>query len=75
LDNTPANKLIVKGVFLNVIITPAQALAAVSSNLPNRSSSDLITPVELMTLLHLREKEIGLKCTIEGEGWPNSVDR
>lgn len=64
LNNTPEQKSVIRSCFLSVTAPPSQLVGA---NHPNRTKSDLITAVELMTLLHKSEKEAGLKCTIEGE--------
>lgn len=64
LNSTPEGKSMMRSIFLTVTAPPSQLVGA---NLPNRTKSDLITAVELMTLLHKSEKEQGLKCTIEGE--------
>lgn len=64
LNNTPEEKSVIRSCFLSVTAPPSQLVGV---NHPNRTKSDLITAVELMTLLHRSEKEAGLKCTIEGE--------
>lgn len=46
--------------------TPPQTFGSVTSNLPRVRQSELLTPAELMVLLHDSEKEIGLKSAIEG---------
>lgn len=57
LNNTPQEKAIVRSAFLSVLATPSQSFSR---------KNELLTPVELMTLLHRSEKEVGLKNTIEG---------
>lgn len=66
LDGTPENKQLVKSVFESIVTTPPQTFGSVTSNLPRVRQSELLTPAELMVLLHEYEKEIGLKSTIEG---------
>lgn len=62
LNNTPEEKAIVRSAFLSILASASQSLAA-----QNARNVELLTPVELMILLHRSEKEMGLKCTIEGE--------
>ena len=56
----------VKSVFSSVVTTPPQTFGSVTSNQPRVRQSELLTPAELMVLLHESEKEIGLKSAIEG---------
>ena len=47
--------------------TPPQTFGSVTSNLPCVRQSELLTPAELMVLLHYSEKEIGVKSAMEGK--------
>lgn len=62
LDGTPQKKAAIRSIFLSVIAPPAH-FSSINSL---RTRSDSLTPVELMMFLHQRDKEIGLKHTIEG---------
>lgn len=66
LNGTPDVRQLVKSVFESIVTTPPQTFGSVTSNLPRVRQSELLTPAELMVLLHESEKEIGLKSTIEG---------
>lgn len=66
LDGKPEPKNLVRSVFSSVVTTPPQTFGSVTSNLPRVRQSELLTPAELMVLLHESEKEIGLKSAIEG---------
>lgn len=66
LNGKPEPKNLVKSVFSSVVTAPPQGFGSVSSNLPRVRQSELLTPAELMVLLHESEKEIGLKAAIEG---------
>lgn len=59
------DRAIIKAVFASIVTMPAQGFGSISSNLPRVRSSELLSPVELMTLLHHSEREIGLKMTME----------
>lgn len=65
LDGKPENKALVKGVFSSVVTVPPDAGSS-SSNMPRMRRQDMLTPAELMLLLHDSEKEIGIKPTMEG---------
>jgi symplekin len=67
LDGTPENKALVRTVFNNIVATPAQAFGSTTSNMPRVRQSELLTPAELMIMLHESDKDIGLKATIEGQ--------
>lgn len=54
-----------KALFASVVTRPPQGFGSVSTNLPRVRDSDNLSPVELMGLLHAREKEIGLKTTVD----------
>jgi Symplekin tight junction protein C terminal len=66
LDGQTEPKNLVRSVFSSIVTTPSQAFGSVTSNLPRVRQSELLTPVELMVMLHESEKEIGLKSAIEG---------
>ena len=67
LNSKPEPKNLVRSVFNSVVTTPPQSFGTVTSNLPRVRQSELLTPVELIVLLHESEKEIGVKQAIEGE--------
>ncbi len=66
LNGSQEMKDLVKNVFSAIVTTPPQTFGSVTSNLPRVRQSELLTPAELMVLLHESEKEIGLKSCIEG---------
>jgi symplekin len=66
LNGTQETKELVRSVFGAVVTMPPQTFGSVTSNLPRVRQSELLTPAELMVLLHDTEKEIGIKSTIEG---------
>jgi len=66
LNGQTEPKNLVRSVFGSIVTTPSQAFGSVTSNLPRVRQSELLTPVELMVMLHESEKEIGLKSAIEG---------
>jgi symplekin len=66
LNGSTENKNLVRQVFNSVISATPQAFGTVSTNQPRVRQNDLLTPAELMVLLHDAEKEIGLKSAIEG---------
>ena len=66
LNGQAEAKNLVRSVFGAVVTTPPQTFGSVTSNLPRVRQSELLTPAELMVLLHEAEKEIGLKSAIEG---------
>ena len=66
LNGKPEPTNLVRSVFGSIVTTPPQSFGTVTSNLPRVRQSELLTPVELMVLLHESEKEIGLKSAIEG---------
>lgn len=67
LNGQPEPKNLVRSVFSSIVTTPPQTFGSVTSNLPRVRQSELLTPAELMVLLHESEKEIGFKSAIEGE--------
>ena len=66
LNGTPEPNKVVRSVFGSIVTTPPQSFGTVTSNVPRVRQSELFTPAELMVVLHEKEKEIGLKSTIEG---------
>jgi len=66
LNGTQESNKIVRSVFNSIVTTPPQSFGTVTSNVPRVRQSELFTPAELMVVLHEKEKEIGLKSTIEG---------
>lgn len=66
LNGTQETKELVRSVFGAIVTTPPQTFGSVTSNLPRVRQSELLTPAELMVLLHDTEKEIGIKSAIEG---------
>ncbi|KAF8587835.1 hypothetical protein K439DRAFT_1652134 [Ramaria rubella] len=58
-------KNLVRSVFGAIVTTPPQTFGSVTSNLPRVRQSELLTPAELMVLLHESEKEIGLNSAKE----------
>lgn len=66
LNGQAENRALVRSVFSSIVTTPPQGFGTVSSNLPRVRQSELLTPAELMVLLHDSEKEIGVKAAIEG---------
>ena len=66
LNGQPEPKNLVRSVFNSVVQAPPQTFGSVTSNLPRVRQSELLTPAELMVLLHESEKDIGLKAAIEG---------
>ena len=66
LNGQAEPKNLVRSVFGSIVTTPPQTFGSVTSNLPRVRQSELLTPAELMVLLHESEKEIGLKSAIEG---------
>ncbi|KAJ8495250.1 hypothetical protein ONZ51_g1798 [Trametes cubensis] len=68
LNGTPEPKSLVRSVFSSIVTVPPETFGKVTSNLPRVRQSELLTPAELMVLLHQSEKEIGLKSAIEAIG-------
>lgn len=66
LNGTPEPNKVVRSVFSSIVTTPPQSFGTITSNVPRVRQSELFTPAELMVVLHEKEKEIGLKSTIEG---------
>ncbi|KAJ7066730.1 Symplekin tight junction protein C terminal-domain-containing protein [Mycena amicta] len=65
LDGEAETKNLVRSVFSSIVTTPPQTFGSVTSNLPRVRQSELLTPQELMALLHDAEKEIGLQSAKE----------
>lgn len=63
-SRAPEDRALIKSVFQSIVQMPPQGFGSVSSNLPRVKQSELLTPVELMGLLHHAEREIGLKNTV-----------
>ncbi|KAI0072686.1 hypothetical protein K474DRAFT_1604648 [Panus rudis PR-1116 ss-1] len=68
LNGKPEPKALVRQVFTSVVQAPPQSFGTVSSNLPRVRQSELLSPAELMVLLHESEQEIGLKAAMEAIG-------
>lgn len=68
LNNTKENKQLIRGVF-DSVVEPPQSFVSVNTNLPRTKNVNVekVTPAELLTLLHERELEIGVRRTMEGE--------
>jgi symplekin len=64
LNGTPERKQLVRNVFGSIVSHQQPGFA--SSNAPRARQSELLTPSELMVLLHLSEKDIILKSAMEG---------
>ncbi|KAJ7760455.1 Symplekin tight junction protein C terminal-domain-containing protein [Mycena metata] len=65
LNGEAEAKNLVRSVFGSIVTTPPQTFGSVTSNLPRVRQSELLTPAELMVLLHDAEKEIGLQSAKE----------
>lgn len=63
-SRAPEDRALIKSVFQSIVQMPPQGFGSVSSNLPRVRQTELLTPVELMGLLHRAEREIGLKNTV-----------
>ncbi|KZV93110.1 hypothetical protein EXIGLDRAFT_674317 [Exidia glandulosa HHB12029] len=63
LNGKPEEQAIVRSLFTTVVASPPSAIG--TSNQPRTRQSDMLTPAELMVMLHEQEMEIGLKPTIE----------
>ncbi|SJX64804.1 related to Symplekin [Sporisorium reilianum f. sp. reilianum] len=63
-SRAPEDRALIKSVFQSIVQMPPQGFGSVSSNLPRVRQTELLTPVELMGLLHHAEREIGLKNTV-----------
>jgi len=66
LTGKPEAKALVRSVFGSIVTTPPQTFGSVTSNMPRVRQSELLTPAELMVLLHDSEKEIGIPSAKEG---------
>ena len=67
LNGTPEPRNLVRSVFSSIVKAPPETFGKVTSNLPRVRQSELLTPAELMVLLHESEREIGLRSAIEGQ--------
>ncbi|KAE8258811.1 hypothetical protein A4X13_0g1428 [Tilletia indica] len=56
---------LVTNVFHSIVVQPPATFGHVSTNLPRVRQTELLTPVELMSLLHHLPIEWGLKCAID----------
>lgn len=78
LNGEAEHKNLVRSVFSSIVTSPPQTFGSVTSNMPRVRQSELLSPAELMVLLHESEKEIGLKSAIEGtfsflfDDWANT---
>lgn len=68
LDGTAPQKTLIRTIFEGIIEMPPQNFGSVSTNAPRVKQSELLSPVELLALLHRSEKETGLKQAIEAIG-------
>ncbi|KAJ7583294.1 Symplekin tight junction protein C terminal-domain-containing protein [Mycena floridula] len=68
LNGQPGPKSLVKSVFASVVETPPQTFGSVTSNMPRVRQNELLSPPELMVLLHETAEESGVKSTIEAIG-------
>lgn len=59
------DRSMLKNVFTSVVQPPEQGFGSVSTNLPRVRQSELLSPVELMSLLHHAEPEIGRKTAAD----------
>ncbi|KAF7309707.1 LIM-domain-containing protein [Mycena indigotica] len=64
LGGDAESKNLVRSVFSSIVTTPPQTFS-ITSNLPRVRQSELLTPQELLALLHDAEKEIGLQSAKE----------
>ncbi|GJJ11108.1 hypothetical protein Clacol_005339 [Clathrus columnatus] len=64
LNGSQEPKNLVRSVFESIVATPPQTFGSVTSNLPRVRQSELLTPAELMVLLHHCEKEIAKEGNI-----------
>ncbi|CAO1637075.1 unnamed protein product [Parajaminaea phylloscopi] len=64
-SKSPDDRELLKGLFASIVTRPPQGFGSVSTNLPRVRDSEMLTPVELMGLLHSAEMEIGLKATVD----------
>ncbi|KAI4517175.1 hypothetical protein K525DRAFT_281044 [Schizophyllum commune Loenen D] len=65
LDGKADSKALVKSVFSSIVAQPPQTFGMVSSNVPRVRHNEMLTPAELMVLLHDSEKDIGLQSAKE----------
>ncbi|GAB00040.1 uncharacterized protein L969DRAFT_96650 [Mixia osmundae IAM 14324] len=68
LGGKAPEKELIRAVLDAVVIRPPRDYGTVSTNVARVQQSELLTPVELLVLLHMQEKQIGLKATIEAIG-------
>ncbi|KAF9005927.1 Symplekin tight junction protein C terminal-domain-containing protein [Cyathus striatus] len=60
LDGQPDTKNLVRSVFSSIVTMPPQTFGSVTSNQPRERQSQLLTPADLMVLLHESEQEPGV---------------
>ncbi|KAL1745870.1 Symplekin tight junction protein C terminal-domain-containing protein [Schizophyllum fasciatum] len=65
LNGQPDSKALVKSVFSSIVAQPSQTFGMISSNVPRVRHNEMLTPAELMVLLHDSEKDIGLQSAKE----------
>ncbi|TRM60720.1 Symplekin tight junction protein C terminal-domain-containing protein [Schizophyllum amplum] len=65
LNGQPEPKAIVKSVFSSIVAQPPQTFGMASSNAPRLRHPEMLTPAELMVMLHESEKDIGLQSAKE----------
>lgn len=61
----PEDRNTLKSLFASIVTRPPQGFGSISTNLPRVRDSDMLTPVELMGLLHSAEMETELKATAD----------
>lgn len=59
------DRTMLKNVFTSIVQPPEQGFGSVSSNLPRVRQSELLSPVELMRLLHHADADIGVKTAAD----------
>lgn len=64
-SDKPEDRVMLKNVFTSIVQPPEQGFGSVSTNLPRVRQSELLSPVELMSLLHHAEPEIGRKTAAD----------
>ena len=56
---------LIRQVFQSIVVPPAEGFGSVSTNLPRVKQTELLTPTELMGLLHRQENDIGIKAAAQ----------
>ena len=67
LCGQPVEKEIIRQVFRDVTVAPADMSQSNNAQRAATDSINRLTSVDLMVLLHVQEKQIGLKPALEGE--------